>query len=134
MKNNLICYEHIHSKIRWKYTSSIINERIDDIKISDLQRETGYCYGSTRYIMGFIEMLKHKVIRLLPDLSDVKIILGVYDKNNILHSLLIGAYCIICNMLKKEVNKNYIYKTVITIIKYKGDVVFIGGLSFHGIE
>jgi hypothetical protein len=137
MNNNtqLIYYEHIHAKIHWKYTSSIFtNDDIGDIKIDNLKREIAYCYGSTRYIMGFIEMLKHKVIRLLPNLSDVKIMLGIYDKNNILHNLMVGAYYIVCKMLKKEVNKNHIYKTVITVIQYKGETVFMGGLCFDGIE
>lgn len=135
MKGNkqLICYEEIRFKIHWKYTS-LLKDDFEDIKVSDIQREIGYCYGSNQYIMGFIEMIKHRVIRLLPNLNEVKIILGVFDKNNILHRLMIGAYHLICNMLKKELHIKNFYKSIITIIKYKGELVFMGNISFDGIE
>ena len=79
-------------------------------------------------------MMKHRVIRLLPNLNEVKIIIGVFDRNNILHRLMIGAYHLINNILKREINRKNFYKTIITIIKYEGEVVFMGDISFDGIE
>ena len=111
-----------------------VKDDFEDIKISDLEKEIGYCYGSTQYIMSFIEMMKHRVIRLLPNLGDVTIMIGVFDRNNILHSLMIGAYNLINNILKREIYRKNFYKTIITIIKYKGEIVFIGDISFDGIE
>lgn len=58
----LIYYEQIQSKVYWKY-SSIFKDDVDIIKISDIKREFGKCYGSNQYIMGFIEMLKEKIIK-----------------------------------------------------------------------
>lgn len=130
--NNLIHYEHIHSKIKWKYSTKLND--FEDIKISDLNREIGYCYGSNQYIMRFIEVLKDKVIRNLPELNEVKIILGIFDKNNILHRLMVEIYYLINDILKRANIKKNFYKTIFTIIKYKGEVVFIGDISFDGIE
>ena len=129
----LICYEQVHCKIHWKYTS-LLKDNFEDIKISDLEKEIGYCYGSTQYIMSFIEMMKHRVIRLLPNLGDVNIMIGAFDRNNILHRLMIGAYNLINNILKRENYRKNFYKTIITIIKYKDEIVFIGNISFDGIE
>ena len=36
-----------------------------------------------------IEMIKEKVIRKLPKLNKVKFILGVFDKNNIFHRIML---------------------------------------------
>jgi hypothetical protein len=67
--------------------------------------------------MAFIETLKERVIRYLPELNEVKIILGVFDKNNMFHRLVIGAYYLISKMLNRENKKNF-YKTII------GDICF----------
>lgn len=132
-EKQLIHYENIHCKLHWKYTS-LLNDDFEIIKINDLKREICYCYGSKQYIMGFIEMMKHRVIRLLPNLNEVKIIIGVFDRNNIFHRLMIGAYHLINNMLKKNIQKINFYKTIITVIKYQGNIVFMGSISFDGIE
>jgi hypothetical protein len=60
--------------------------------------------------------------------------IGVFDKNNILHRLMVGAYYTICNILKTNVKKKNFYKTIFTIIEYKGNIVFMGDISFDGIE
>jgi hypothetical protein len=135
MKDNkqLIWYEEVHCKIHWNYTS-LLKDDFEIIKVSELKSEIRYCYGSNQYIMSFIEVMKNRVIRLLPNLSDVEIIIGVFDRNNILHRLIIGAYYLINNMLKREIHKKNFYKTIITIIKYKGEIVFMGEISFDGIE
>lgn len=131
--NKLIYYEQSSCKVHWKYKSILKND-FEDIKVTDIDREIGYCYGSTQYIMAFIEMMKHRVIRFLPELKNVKFILGVFDKNNILHRLMIGAYYLICNMLKREIQIKNFYKSICTIIEYKGEIVFMGNLSFDGID
>lgn len=131
-EKQLIHYEAIRCKVHWKYV--MLKNDFEDIKITELEREVGHCYGSKQYIMRFIEMLKHRIIRLLPDLSEVKIMLGVFDKNNMFHRLMVGAYYLISNILKREIGRKNFYKTIITIIKYKGEVVFIGDISFDGID
>jgi hypothetical protein len=96
--NNTICYETVRCKLKWKY-KSFLNNDFEIIDVIDVEREMNYCFDSTQYIMAFINMLKHKVIRLLPDLNKVQISIGIFDKNNVLHRLMVGAYCIICNIL-----------------------------------
>jgi len=129
----LICYENIYSKVHWKYKSSL-KDNYEIINISDIEREINYCKDSNQYIMTFIEMLKHRVIRLLPNLNKVKIMIGVYDEDNILHRLMIGAYYVICNMLRREIKIKNFYRTIFTIIEYEGQIVFMGNISFDGIN
>ncbi len=130
---NLICYEEIHYVLNWKY-KSYLKDDFEIIKVTDIERVINYCYDSTQYIMRFIEILKDRVIRLLCNLNEVKIMIGVFDKNNILHRLMVGAYYVICNILRKDVKRKNIYKTIFTIIEYEDRVVFIGDLSFDGIN
>jgi len=132
-EKEVICYQKIHCKLNWKY-KSFLKDDFEIISVSDIENEINYCYGSTQYIMRFIEMLKDRVIRFLPDLNEVKIMIGIFDKDNILHRLLVGAYYVICNILRQDVKKTNFYKTIFTVIEYKGDVVFMGNISFDGIQ
>lgn len=128
----IIWYEQTHYVLKWKY-KSYLKDDFEIINVSDIEKEINYCYDSTQYIMRFIEMLKDRVIRLLRNLNDVKIIIGVYDKNNVLHRLMVGAYYVICNILNRDVNRN-LYKTIFTVVEYEGCIVFMGDLSFDGID
>jgi len=131
-EKQLICYEEMHYVLNWKY-KSFLKDDFEIIKVSDIEREIKYCYGSTQYIIRFIDMLKDRVIRILHNLNEVKIMIGVFDKNNILHRLMVGAYNLICNILKRDVKNKNFYKTIFTIIEYEGNVVFIGNISFDDI-
>ena len=131
-EKQLICYEEMHYVLNWKY-KSFLKDDFEIIKVSDIEREIKYCDSSTQYIIRFIDMLKERVIRLLDNLNEVKIMIGVFDKNNILHRLMVGAYNLICNILKRDVKNKNFYKTIFTIIEYEGRVVFIGNISFDGI-
>jgi len=129
----LICYQQTHYVLNWKY-KSFLKDDFEIINVSDIEREINYCYGSTEYIMRFIEMLKDRVIRLLPNLNEVKIMIGIFDKNNILHRLMVGAYYVICNIIKSNVKRKSFYKTIFTIIEYEGHIVFMGDISFDNIK
>lgn len=141
----LIWYEQIHVKISYKY-KIYPNDDFDpkSIQLSNIENYIDYCYGmsteallqlqpsaseSDQYIMRFIEMLKDRVIRHLPELSDVEIMLGIFDSNNMLHRLIVFTYNQISKILKKTPIKN-IFKSIFTVIKYKNKVVFIGNISF----
>ena len=132
-ENKMICYEEVRCNLSWKYKSFFKND-FELINVTDVEREINYCSNSTQYIMAFISMLKHKVIRLLPDLNKVQISIGIFDKNNVLHRLIVGAYYVISGILKRQVKKKSFYKSVFTIIEYDGGVVFMGELSFDGIK
>jgi hypothetical protein len=129
---NTICYETVRCKLKWKY-KSFLKDDFEIADVIDVEREMNYCSDSTQYIMAFINMLKHKVIRLLPDLNKVQISIGIFDKNNVLHRLMVGAYCIICNILKRPIKRKSIYKSIFTIVEYEGAVIFMGELNFDGI-
>lgn len=131
--NKLICYEDIYYKLNWKYTSSL-KDYVEIISVTDIEREINYCYDSTQYIMTFIDMLKHRVIRLLPNLNKVDIMISVFDKDDVMHRLIVGAYYVISSILRREIKRKSFYKTIITIIKYEGNIVFMGDISFDDIE
>jgi hypothetical protein len=132
-EKKLIYYQQIHYVLNWKY-KSYLKDDFEIIKVSDIEREINYCYGSTQYIMRFIEMLKDRVIRFLRNLNKVKIMIGVFDKNNILHRLMVGAYYVICNILRSDIKSKNFYKSIFTIIEYEGRVVFMGEISFNNIK
>lgn len=127
-----ICYEQTYCKLKYKFRQKT-KFCPRDLEISDVEREIGYCRDSKQYIMRYIELLKDKVIRYLPHLNDVKIMLGIYDKDNILHHIMVGIYCLVRNRVETEIAKNYLYESIFTVIQYKGEVVFVGSICFHGI-
>jgi hypothetical protein len=47
---------------------------------------------------------------------------------------MVGAYYVICNILKRDVKIKNFYKSIITFIEYEGRVVFMGDLSFDRIK
>ena len=131
--NQLIYYENLHSKVQWKYTS-IFEDDFQIIKLEDVWREENYCYGIERYIKQFIEGIKERVIRYLPELEKVQIILAIFDKNNLFHRLAISVTDMIIKILNLKRKKLDYYKSIFVIIKYKGKNVFMGNLSFDGLE
>ena len=129
----LIYYENLTCKINIKYITTLENN-FDVKDIKDVKREFGHCYGSDGYIKQFIEMIKEKVVKKLPELNKVKFILGVFDKNNIFHRIMLKTVDIMLYILKLERKKIDWYKTIIVMVKYEGNEVFIGSLNFEGIK
>jgi hypothetical protein len=128
----LIYYETLSCKVNIKYVTTLNDEF--DIKVENIQREIGQCYGSDGYIRQFIEAIKEKVIRKLPELNKVEFILGVFDKNNIFHRIMIKTIDVMIYLLRLERKKLNLYKTIFIQIKYYGNEVFIGSLNFEGIK
>jgi len=130
-ENQLIYYEHLFSKVHLKYKTSF--PMSSEIKLEDLYYEKEYCYGIDDYIKKFIEVIKDKVIRYLPNLKKVQIILGVFNNNNLFHHIIISVYNMMTKILKKELININLYKSIFVIIKYEGEQVFMGSLNFDGI-
>ena len=131
-ENQLIYYEHLFSKVHLKYKTSFPMS-VEIIKLEDLYYGKEYCYGIDNYIKKFIEVIKDKVIRYLPNLKKVQIILGVFDNNNLFHHIIILVYNMMTKILKKELININLYKSIFVIIKYEGEQVFMGSLNFDRI-
>lgn len=129
----LIYYEKLSCNINIKYITTL-SDNIDSKDVKDIKREFGHCYGSDEYIKQFIETIKEKVIRKLPELNKVEFILGAFDKNNIFHRIILKTVDIMLCILKLERKKIDWYKTIIIMVKYEGKEVFIGSLNFEGIK
>jgi hypothetical protein len=118
-----------------KYNMNFFKNKIneDDIKIDNLEKEIIYCKNDIDYIKGFIEHIKEKVIKKCKNLNSVKIILATFDKNNLIHKIIIFVANIMKNLLKIK-DKVNIYKSIIVVIEYEGQTVFIGDLNFTGLD
>jgi hypothetical protein len=108
-----------------------INE--DDIKLDNLEKEIIYCKNDVDYIKGFIEHIKERVIKKCKNLTSVKIMLATFDKNNLMHKIII----VISNMMKKLLQikeKVNIYESIFVVIEYENQIIFTGGLNFTGLD
>lgn len=127
----LIVYEHIHYKVKFSY-----NYFIDDINVDniiDIKREVCKCIGSDQYIQGFIREMKDRVIRHLPNLCRMRILLGIFDKNDFWHRFIVSTVKMVYSILNINRKINY-YKSIFVVIEYEGKVVFTGNLNFENIE
>jgi len=130
--NQLIHYEKLECKVNFKWKTIFEND-FEIIDLKDIKRERSQCYGELQYIKNFIEVMKERVIRKLPQLNKVKITLGIFDKNNVIHRLMVSTFQMLFKILKIEKKIN-LYKSIIVIIEYEGNVVFSGSLNFDGFD
>jgi hypothetical protein len=101
----------------FQYNRSFFKNEIneDDFTLDNLEKEIIYCKNDVDYIKSFIEHIKEKVIKKCKNLKSVKIMLATFDKNNLIHKIII----IIVNMMKdllKIKEKVNIYKSIIVVI------------------
>jgi hypothetical protein len=113
------------------FFKNVINE--DDIKLDNLEKEIIYCKNDVDYIKRFIEHIKEKVIKKCKNLKSVKIMLATFDKNNLMHKIII-VIANMMNTLLKIKEKVNIYQSIFVVIEYEGQVVFTGGLNFTGLD
>lgn len=115
----------------FRYNLSFFKNEIneDDIKLDNLEKEIIYCKNDVDYIKGFIEHIKERVIKKCKNLSSVKIMLATFDKNNIIHKIIVVIANMMKNLLKIKEKVN-IYKSIFVVIEYEGQYVFMGDLNF----
>jgi hypothetical protein len=118
-------------KYNMSFFKNVINE--DDIKLDNLEKEIIYCKNDVDYIKSFIDHIKEKVIKKCKNLSSVKIMLATFDKNNLMHKIIIVIANMMKNLLKIKEKVN-IYKSIFVVIEYEGQTVFMGGLNFTGLD
>ena len=85
-----------------RYNMSFFKNEINetDIKVDNLKKEIIYCKNDIEYINRFIEHIKETVIKKCKNLNSVKIMLATFDKNNLIHKIIIVIANIIKNLLK----------------------------------
>jgi hypothetical protein len=101
-------------------------------KLSDIKYEEIYCNNCNIYIKSFIDYIKDNIIKKLENLNFVKIHLNIFDKNNILHRLIITVSNMAYDLLKikKHISFN---KSVFTYVTYNKKIVFIGNINFENV-
>jgi hypothetical protein len=108
-----------------------VNE--DDIKLDNLEKEIIYCKNDVDYIKRFIEHIKERVIKKCKNLNSVKIMLATFDKNNLMHKIIIVISKMMQNLLQIK-EKMDIYKSIFIVIEYECKIVFTGNLNFTGLD
>ena len=119
----------------FRYNLSFFKNEIneDDIKVDNFEKEIIYCKNDVDYIKGFIDHIKERVIKKCKNLSSVKIMLATFDKNNLMHKIIVVIANMMKNLLKIKEKVN-IYKSIFVVIEYEGKNVFMGGLNFTGLD
>jgi hypothetical protein len=77
--------------------------------------------------------MKETIIKKLPKLNKVKIMIGIFDKNNMWHRFMITTIKMLLQILKIERKNNY-YNSIMVIIEYENEIVFTGILNFDRIK
>ena len=119
----------------FRYNRSFFKNEIneDDIKLDNLEKEIFYCKNDVEYMRNFIEHIKESVIKKCKNLSSVNIMLATFDKNNIIHKIMIVITNMMRNLLKMKEKINF-YKSIIVIIEYEDQIVFMGNINFTGLD
>jgi hypothetical protein len=128
----MIYYKSLNSKVYWKY-KTFLEYDFEIIKLEDICREEKYCYGIEQYIKNFEECIKEKIIRYLPNLDEMEITCGIFDKNNLFHRLTISVFELMSKFLRNKLTKINYYKSIFIVIKYQDKISFIGSLNFDGL-
>jgi len=101
-------------------------------RLENIHHKIRYFRDSDHYIKGFIDHIKHNVIKKFPNLSSIQIELFVFDKNNIFHRLMVTVGNMLREILKIK-GKFDIKKTVFVMVAYENQIVFTGTIGFKGI-
>jgi hypothetical protein len=102
-------------------------------KLDDIKEELEYYKNTDAYIKGFIDYIKQNVIKKVKNLNSVKIELTIFDKDVILHRLIITVANMIKDILKCKEKIDF-YKSVIVCVEYENVIVFMGNLNFTGLN
>jgi hypothetical protein len=103
------------------------------LKLMDIKREIKYFKTTNSYINNFIDYMKCNVIKKLKNLNLVKIYLNIFDKNNILHRLIVNISNMLRDLLKYK-EKFTFNKSVFVAITYENKLVFTGRLDFNDLN
>ena len=96
-------------------------------KLDNIRQEKIYIKNDIDYINKYIEILKDRVIRKLPNVNLVKVELEIYDENNVLHKFI---YTIQDLLEIKKISTN---KLIVVCIKYNNEIVFFSLVDFTNL-
>ncbi len=100
------------------------------IEINDIKQNTIYYKNEKEYIKLFIDKLKDKVFRNLPNINNISIKLGIFDKNNIFHILFNQMIDKIMKILQLPFDEIKIFKIIYVIVYNYNEIIYIGGIQF----
>jgi hypothetical protein len=126
--NYTICYRHMQSKVSYKF--GFFDHEL--IKIEDLHEEMGYCKNTGDYIKRFVEFLKECVIRKYKYLDAITFTMKTFDRNNIMHRLIVNVVDLLKQMLRIK-DKIDLYESVVVDVYYGNKHVFTGQINFTGL-
>jgi hypothetical protein len=97
-------------------------------RLEDIHHKIRPYKDSDHYIKGFIDHIKHNVIKKFPNLSLIEIGISVFDNNNILHRLIVTVANMLHDILKikgKFNTKNIVF----VVVTYENKIVFTGTIE-----
>jgi hypothetical protein len=97
-------------------------------RLEDIHHKIRPYKDSDHYIKGFIDHIKHNVIKKFPNLSLIEIGISVFDNNNILHRLMVTVANMLQDILKIK-GKFDTKNTVFVVVTYENKIVFTGTLE-----
>jgi hypothetical protein len=97
-------------------------------RLENIHHKIRHFKDSDHYIKGFIDHIKHNVIKKFPNLSLIEIVISVFDKNNILHRLMVTVANMLQDILKIK-DKFDTKNTVFVMVAYENKIVFTGTLE-----
>jgi hypothetical protein len=97
-------------------------------RLEDIHHNIQPYKDSDHYIKGFIDYIKHNVIKKFPNLSLIEIAISVFDNNNILHRLMVTVANMLQDILKIK-GKFDTKNTVFVVVTYENKIVFTGTLE-----
>ena len=113
------------------YTEGFLDHEIH--KLDEVKHEICKFKNTDDYIRHFIECIKERVIKTLPNLQLVDIHLHIFDDTNIMHRLFKTAITMLFYLLKIKGRIN-MTKAIIATVTYEGKFIWQGGIDFTGMQ
>jgi hypothetical protein len=113
-----------------KFRRGWTNYNIDSI--SDVYMEHKFFKNSNHYILSFIDYMKENILKKCQNLNNVTIELLTYDKDNILHQLIVTVSLFIKDFLKLKHQSNF-KKSVFVVVCDDNIILFTGVIDFSGV-
>jgi len=95
----------------------------------NVKEQVKHFTNTDQYIRYFIDYIKTKVIRPLPNLQSLTFQLNIFDQNNMLHRFILTITNMIQDILKYK-EKISLCRSIIVSVTYKKQILFLGNVDF----
>lgn len=115
------CHAYIKPLEYDMITSIVYTDGYELKHVTNLSKKRIHFKTDEIYIRFVIHYIK-KILMKLPDLRKVKIYIKTFDKNNIIHQLIVSVCDFIGSIYQIKINKDAIF----IYVQYENEIKFIG--------